>query len=222
MEVKNNAVFTGAIIGKPKLRKTKFGKNYVMFDFQTTGLGAITTIPCVCWNSDLAEYLVNNVNSNEYLIITGHLSEYTKQHKLQLVLESFDYTEVPAYDKNGVNHVHLRCPIVSKSIKVYNDIEYTILKLETAENKYCLCTSFDSKYIAKLKNIELETQLITRTWADISGILVTSGKLVNNTDEHTLAINMGYLNIIPEYDQEALQEALLDAAYDYDPIFDAD
>ena len=215
MKVKNNAVFTGVIIGKPKLRKTKFDSHYVMFDFQTIGVsaGEVVTIPCVCWNSDLAEYFANNVSDDEeYLIITGHLSEYTKQHKLQLVLESFDYTEIPAHDKHGVNHVHLLCPIVSKSIKVYNDIEYAVLKLETADNKYCYCISSNDTCVARLKGIALETRIINRTWVDISG------KLVNNISEHTLTIITDYLNTIPEYDKEYLREV----AYDYDPIYDAD
>lgn len=214
MEVKNNAVFTGVIVGKPKLRKTRFDTYYVMFDFQTVGVSAdeIDIIPCVCWNSDLAEYFANNVSDEEYLIITGHLSEYTKQHKLQLVLESFDYTEIPAHDKHGVNHVHLLCPIVSKSIKVYNDIECVVLKLETADNKYCYCISSNDTCVARLKGLALETRIINRTWADISG------KVVNNISEHTLTIITDYLNTIPEYDREHLREV----AYDYDPIYDAD
>ena len=214
MKVKNNAVFTGVIIGKPKLRKTKFDSHYAFFDFQTIGANAdeVDTIPCICWNSDLAEYFANNVSDEEYLIITGHLSEYTKQHKLQFVLESFDYAEIPAHDKHGVNHVHLLCPIVSKSIKVYNDIEYAVLKLETADNKYCYCISSNDTCVVRLKGLALETRIINRTWADISG------KLVNNISEHTLTIITDYLNTIPEYDKEYLREV----AYDYDPIYDAD
>lgn len=214
MEVKNNAVFTGVIIGKPKLRKTKFDKYYVMFDFQTLGVSAdeVDTIPCVCWNSDLAEYFANNVSDEEYLIITGHLSEYTKQHKLQLVLESFDYTEVPAHDKNGVNHVHLLCPIVSKSIKVYNDIEYAVLKLEITDNKYCFCITNIEELVTRVKGLHLTTRLINMYWADVSG------ELVKGKDGHNLVVNSNYLDAIPEYDKEALEEMY----FDYDPIYDAD
>ena len=214
MKVKNNAVFTGVIIGKPKLRKTKFDSHYAFFDFQTIGANAdeVDTIPCICWNSDLAEYFANNVSDEEYLIITGHLSEYTKQHKLQLVLESFDYTEIPAHDKHGVNHVHLLCPIVSKPIKVYNDIECVVLKLEIADNKYCCCISCNDTCVARLKGLALETRLINRTWADISG------KLVNGKDGHNLVVNSNYLVAIPEYDKESLEEMY----FDYDPIYDSD
>ena len=213
MEVKNNAVFTGVIIGKPKLRKTKFDSHYVMFDFQVIGASEVVTIPCVCWNSDLAEYFANNVSDDEeYLIITGHLSEYTKQHKLQFVLESFDYTEVPAHDKNGVNHVHLLCPIVSKSIKVYNDIEYAVLKLEITDNKYCFCITNIEELVTKVKGLHLTTRLINMHWADVSG------ELVKGKYGHNLVVNSNYLAAIPEYDKEYLREV----AYDYDPIYDAD
>lgn len=211
MKVKNNAVFTGVIIGEPKLGETKFGKKYVMFNFQIIGVGEIVTIPCVCWHQDLAVYFANNASSNEYLIITGYLSEYTKQHQLQFILESFDYTEVPAHDMNGINHVHLFCPIVSKYIKACNNNEYAVLKLETNDDKYCFCISNSDKYIAEVKGLELETQLVYRTWANISGQLINTNK-----DKSSIAVNMNYLNTIPEYDREAL----LDAACDYDPIFD--
>lgn len=212
MKAKNNAVFTGVIVGKPKLRKTKFDSHYVFFDFQVIGAGEVVTIPCVCWNSDLTEYFASNVSDEEYLIITGHLSEYTKQHKLQFVLESFDYTEIPAHDKNGVNHVHLLCPIVSKSIKVYNDIEYAVLKLEITDNKYCFCITNTEEFVTRVKGLHLTTRLINMYWSDVSG------ELVNGKDGHNLVINSNYLTAIPEYDKEALKEMY----FDYDPIYDAD